>query len=93
MKKVMTRFKNIVAIGIVVLVGIVLAVIILRMGKTVVPDSHEETESKHEEDSPVKGSHGGRWLSEGGFQVEVTIYERGIPPQFRVYTFDRGKLV
>ena len=41
----------------------------------------------------VKGPHGGRLLSEGEFQVEVTIYERGVPPQFRVYAFEQGKPV
>lgn len=40
------------------------------------------------EESPVKGVHGGRLLEEDGFLVEVTIYERGIPPEFRVYAFE-----
>jgi cobalt-zinc-cadmium efflux system membrane fusion protein len=44
----------------------------------------------HEED-PLKGPHGGRLLEEDGFQLEVTIYERGIPPEFRVYAFESGK--
>src|SRR3989304_6503739 len=86
-------FKKILLIGIAVLVGIVLAVIILRMEKTTVKDSHEGAESLHGGDEQVKGPHGGRLLSEGDFQVEITIYERGIPPQFRVYVFDKGKAV
>jgi len=86
-------FKKILLIGIAVLVGIVLAVIILRMEKTTVKDSHEGAESLHEGDEQVKGPHGGRLLSEDDFQVEITIYERGIPPQFRVYVFDKGKAV
>jgi len=40
------------------------------------------------EERPVKGPHGGRLLEEDGFQIEVTIYERGIPPEFRVYAFE-----
>ncbi len=43
------------------------------------------------EEKPVKGSHGGRLLEEDGFEVEVTIYESGIPPEFRVYAFDSKK--
>ena len=86
-------FKKFLLIGIAVLVGIVLAIFILRMGKTVVHDSHEGAESLHEGDEQVKGPHGGRLLSEDDFQVEITIYERGIPPQFRVYVFDNGALV
>ncbi len=86
-------FKKILPIGIAVLVGIVLAVIILRMEKTTVSDSHDDAAAEHKEGNRVKGPHGGRLLSEDGFQVEITIYERGVPPQFRVYTFDRGKLL
>jgi cobalt-zinc-cadmium efflux system membrane fusion protein len=41
----------------------------------------------HAEDNTPKGPHGGRLLSEGPFAVEVTIYERGVPPEFRVYTY------
>lgn len=40
-----------------------------------------------------KGPHGGRLLSDGAFAAEVTIYERGVPPQFRVYFYDGGKPV
>ena len=43
------------------------------------------------EKDPVKGLHGGRLLEEDGFQIEVTIYERGIPPEFRVYAYDSGQ--
>src|SRR3972149_9526684 len=86
-------FKKMLLIGIAVLVGIVLAFVILRMEKTTVKDSHERAESLHEGDEQVKGPHGGRLLSEENFQIEITIYERGIPPQFRVYVFDKGKAV
>ena len=86
-------FKKMLLIGIAVLVGIVLALIILRMGKTTVKDSHGGAESLHEGAEQVKGPHGGRLLSKDDFQVEITIYERGVPPQFRVYVFDRGKAV
>lgn len=42
-----------------------------------------------------KGPHGGRLLTDTGkkFQAEVTIYERGVPPRFRVYFYDDGKPV
>ena len=43
------------------------------------------------EAGPAKGPHGGRLLSEGDFQIEVTIYESGVPPEFRVYAFEAGK--
>ncbi len=48
-------------------------------------DEHGDT---HEE--AVKGPHGGRLLTDGDFGIEVTIYEAGIPPEFRLYAFDDG---
>ena len=43
-------------------------------------------------------TNGGRtvdgFFSDGGLNVEVTIFEKGVPPQFRVYvTGDNGKLL
>lgn len=35
-----------------------------------------------------RGPNGARLLSDGPLQVEITIYEDGVPPQFRVYPFD-----
>lgn len=93
MKNLMIRFKSIVAIGIVVLVGIVLTFIILRMEKTTINTDQEPADLEHKDNDYVKGPHGGRLLSEEDFQIEITIFERGVPPQFRVYVFDKGKAV
>jgi membrane fusion protein, heavy metal efflux system len=41
----------------------------------------------------VKGPHGGRLLSEGDFATEVTIFERGVPPEFRVFFYEKGKQI
>ena len=38
-----------------------------------------------------KGPNGGRLLTDGDFAVEVTIFERGVPPEFRVFTYEKGK--
>lgn len=48
---------------------------------------------EHGEAAPEypRGPHNGRLLSEGNLEVEVTIYEPEIPPQFRVYPFSKGK--
>lgn len=40
---------------------------------------------------PVKGPHGGRLLVDGDLGLEVTIFERGAPPMFRVYFFEQGE--
>jgi cobalt-zinc-cadmium efflux system membrane fusion protein len=39
---------------------------------------------------PAKGPHGGRLLEDGDLAVEVTIFERNVPPEFRVYVFEAG---
>lgn len=36
----------------------------------------------------TKGPHGGRLLTDEDLGIEVTIFERGVPPEFRVYVFD-----
>lgn len=41
----------------------------------------------------VKGPHGGRLLRDGDFALEVTIFERGGPPEFRLYPMQAGKPV
>jgi len=40
-----------------------------------------------------RGPHGGRLVTDEKLQAEITIYERGVPPQFRVYFYERGKLL
>lgn len=41
----------------------------------------------------VKGPHRGRMLRGGDFAIEVTIFETGIPPEFRVYATKNGSPV
>jgi cobalt-zinc-cadmium efflux system membrane fusion protein len=38
-----------------------------------------------------RGPHNGRLLEHGNFALEVTIFETGVPPQFRVYLYEDGK--
>ncbi len=46
----------------------------------------------HETDSNVqefqRGPHGGRLFSKDDFQIELKIFESGVPPQFRAYVTD-----
>ena len=41
----------------------------------------------------AKGPHNGRLLTDGDFALEMTIFEDGVPPQFRVYPTRDGKPV
>lgn len=50
----------------------------------------DDTHAVHETDAP-KGPHGGRLLESGDFSLEVTVFERGVPPEFRLYARRRGE--
>ncbi|WON74580.1 efflux RND transporter periplasmic adaptor subunit [Nitrosospira sp. Is2] len=60
------------------------------------PHPHHETKDKSAGDKsksrePGKGPKGGKLFTRNGFGVEVTIFEKGIPPQFRLYLYENGK--
>lgn len=40
---------------------------------------------------PARGPHGGRLFTAGGYSLELTIFETGVEPQFRAYTYQNGK--
>lgn len=88
-----SRFDNRTLRGIagIVGVGVVLTVVILfaRGGDGASGDGAEagSVAAAGATDYP-RGPHGARLLSDGPLQMEVTIYETGVPPQFRVYPFD-----
>lgn len=45
----------------------------------------------HEHENHGKGPHGGRLLEKDDFQLEITIFEKGVPPQFRIYVYKDEK--
>lgn len=51
-------------------------------------DEHGEAEAEFE-----RGPHNGRLLRDGDFAVEITIFETGVEPQFRVYPFVKDEPV
>ena len=46
-----------------------------------------------EEDEPEKGPHRGRMLRQGDFALELSIFETGVPPEFRVWAFENGNSI
>lgn len=83
--------KQIAALIFVLLAGAGLTWFVLRHAK---PGDHQAGEGGHRDEAAsdiAKGPHGGRLLSEGDFAVEVTIFERGVPPEFRVFFYDKKK--
>jgi cobalt-zinc-cadmium efflux system membrane fusion protein len=80
--------KQIVALICVLALGVWGAV--SQFGKKSTPIVGEGNESDGTPEVP-KGPRGGRLLAEGDFAVEVTIFERGVPPEFRVFLSENGK--
>ena len=50
-------------------------------------DHHQATEE------PEKGPHRGRLLKDGDFIIELSVFETGIPPEFRVWITDKSQPV
>ena len=83
--------KQITAVILVLLAGAGLTWFVMRNAK---PAAHTSGEGGHGGEAvaeAAKGPHGGRLLSEGDFSTEVTIFERGVPPEFRVFLYEKGK--
>lgn len=41
----------------------------------------------------IKGPHGGKLVQQGDFDIEITVFETGIPPEMRIYAYNQGQLV
>lgn len=84
---------------IVIVVGLLLGGLILGMGKNKSGgDAHGHAESEdhadeknHAEPELKKGPHGGKLFSKDGYALEVTIFEQGVKPEFRLYAYKSGK--
>ncbi len=71
------------AIVAIVLVGLALGTWILRSERQVAGEEAEGGEAATDE-----GPHGGHLLRDGSFAAEVTVFERGTLPEFRLYFYD-----
>lgn len=57
-------------------------------------DSSVSAHTAHEheeEEKSEKGPHGGRLLRDGHFSLELTIFEKGVPPEFRLFPYNDNK--
>ena len=76
----------------IVVAGVIAAFLVMRQqGPEADTHGHNEKQAAHSDEPSGKGPHGGRMLAEGPFSVEVTIFETGVPPEFRVYAYESGK--
>lgn len=83
--------KQISAVILVLLAGAGLTWFVMRNAKPAAQVSGEGGHGGAAAAEAAKGPHGGRLLSEGDFATEVTIFERGVPPEFRVFLYEKGK--
>lgn len=88
--------KQILSILLVVVAGIALTWVIL--GTSPRQPADDRAESGHAEavtaaapGAPGKGPHGGKLFTQDSYGLEVTIFETGVEPEFRVYTYQDGK--
>jgi len=88
------------AIVIVLAIGVGLATWILTTDKPL-PQNVEENQGNNSsgadagregpQAAPSRGPHGGRLFEQDGYGIELTIFEQGVEPQFRLYTYRDGK--
>lgn len=76
------RTKSSTIIGAIVAGGVVATALILGIDRGGAGATDEV-----EAPSYPRGPHGGRLLTDSTLNLEVTIYETGVPPQFRIYPF------
>lgn len=80
---------------VVILIGIVFAAGVLLLDKSDSPVSAEQASSTTADAAPdaesEKGPKGGLLFVKDKFSLELTIYEKGVPPHFRVYLYESGK--
>lgn len=53
---------------------------------------HHDAEEHSAEEAP-EGPHGGRLLQQDDFAVEISIFESGVPPEMRVFSYQAGTAV
>ena len=69
------------------------AVLALAVGCGGKPFPADDLGHESESEEIAKGSHGGRLLEDGDFALEITMFERGVPPEFHVYPSRKGQPV
>jgi|TARA_R110000803_G_scaffold88774_2_gene155732 membrane fusion protein, heavy metal efflux system len=52
-----------------------------------------DAEAGASEEEYARGPNGGRLLEDGPLALEMTIFETGVPPQYRIYPYKDGKAV
>ena len=92
------KAKSFIITAAVLMAGILLGFLVLRMEKASPGGEHGHEDhdghgdAGHEEELE-HGPHRGRLLRDGDFALELSIYESGVPPQFRAFLYHGEKQV
>lgn len=66
--------------------GLLLSLLIFINLPVLASDDHDHHgHDEHEEEEITKGSHNGRLLVDDHFELELSIFEQGVPPEYRVW--------
>lgn len=66
-------------------------VMVLGLRLSACTEAPAESSSEHAEDEEAeRGPQGGRMLRDGDFAIELTIFEDGVEPQFRLFAYADG---
>ena len=84
-------FKQGLAVALVLAVGLVLGAFILADKKPAAGADAHGHDTPAEAADEKKGPHGGRLFASGNYGLELTIFETGTAPHFRIYTYNDGK--
>jgi len=77
-----------------VLPTLLLAFLLNACGAQHSADEHaHEGGHEHGAEAFERGLHGGRLLADGDVRLELSIYEAGVPPEFRVWLYDGETLL
>lgn len=95
----MENRKRLIPILAVIAIGILLGSLILTSGSKSplpAPGAQDKPDAPSPSDQPgekeaVIGPKGGKLLIAENLSVEVTIFEKGVPPRFRLYLYENGK--
>ncbi len=96
--------KQTIVIAAIVIIGAIAAALILGMNRAKpAGDDHghgagaahaeHRAGDAHAAGEAQKGLRGGKLFTDGDFGLEVTIFETGVEPEFRLYTYTKGKRV
>jgi len=77
-------FKNLLALSTAIF-------LLTACGENTTSKDSSPHETEIDEAEPPKGPNGGRLLEDGDFALEVTIFEQGRPPQFRLFAYENNR--